>query len=545
MDGSNLIKELSSQLSSGTYECSVCSECVMLGQPLWYCRSCYGVFHLGCIATWVENQKREREKLLQVTSYANYDSRLDSKFRCPLCQSHNDINTTERYTCYCGKTDNPKPDALVVLGSCGQACERKQGDPNCVHRCVLMCHPGKCPPCTRTRIQKCYCGKSEKTVGCSSEIYGYECEQVCGKPLSCGSHTCTAECHEGPCPNCRVLQEVTCYCGAHSKKVRCGEGKSYSCGEVCRKKRDCGNHECGVLCHEGACQPCLRTPARQKFCPCGKTRLKVERTSCLDPVPTCGLVCEIPLACGHLCWLTCHDETPCAPCREMIEEKCPCGNKQLRYPCFCTYLDPSEWEAAAKVTGAPPESIPSSWPAKCNRPCRKNLSCNKHKCGEVCCTDTEHNCYQICSKKLSCGEHVCGQLCHAGPCPRCQHDSYERLYCRCRHSWIEPPVPCGTKPPRCNHPCSIPRPCGHPPNHPCHIEPECPPCVVLMEKNCSSHNSPMPYHMPCSKEQITCGKPCHKPLTCCGNTCKLLCHAGECKHKCTNAYPSFAEMAKK
>lgn len=551
-----LTQEISDDLVSGRYECAVCSEPIGRQHELWSCRCCYGVFHLPCIRFWADSLTKEREKQLQSTSGVATQDELD-RFRCPLCQSFNPKTSLAVYQCYCGKVTKPAVDPMLVPGSCGQPCERRQADPCCPHRCTLLCHPGPCPPCTRAREQACWCGKHTKTVGCSSGVHGYECGETCGKLLDCGQHRCTAPCHEGPCPVCTVMVTETCYCGATQRTRRCGAvlpgdspagpaaASGFRCTHRCEKLRDCGKHVCGLMCHPGECEKCFRTPERQKFCPCGKTRVTVQRTSCLDPVPSCGLPCELPLPCGHLCWLTCHDATPCAPCREMISLPCVCGARTMTIPCFCQYLPQSEWEAARQQCELPASALPSCFPPKCTQVCKKWLSCHKHRCTNTCCVDQEHTCMQICTKKLSCGVHQCGQLCHAGPCPPCSYVSYEPLYCRCKRTWVDPPVPCGTKPPQCHYPCSIPRSCGHPANHECHMDPPCPQCVVLVEKLCASHQKPMPYHIPCYKTEISCGRKCGKNLPCCGKFCELVCHSGPCVHKCSQNFPTLADVLRK
>ncbi|KAG5490497.1 hypothetical protein JKF63_00617 [Porcisia hertigi] len=566
-----LTQELSEDLRSSRHECIICSEVVGYRQEIWSCSCCYGVFHLPCIRFWADSQTKERERVRQSTSGVATQEELNS-FRCPLCQSFNKKSSLTVYQCYCGKTTKPPVDAMLVPGSCGQPCERHQADFSCPHRCMLLCHPGPCPPCTRAREQTCWCGKHSKTVGCSSNVHGYECDETCEKQLDCGQHRCKAPCHEGPCPLCTVMVKEKCFCGATQRTRRCGDSSlicagvaapttasdgsvgdavasagasGFRCARLCEKRRDCDNHVCSVLCHPGECEKCYRTPQRQKFCPCGKTRVQVQRTSCTDPVPSCGLVCELPLPCGHLCWLQCHDETPCAPCKLTLTMPCVCGSRQISFPCFCQYLPESEWEAARVKCGLPASSLPVSMPPKCNQACRCMLSCHKHRCINTCCTDQEHTCLQICIRKLACGEHQCGQLCHQGHCPPCTHVSYEPLYCRCRKTRVDPPVPCGTRPPQCNHPCSIPRPCGHPPNHPCHVEPECPKCVVLEEKLCASHERSLPFHMPCHMTKISCGRKCGKNLPCCGRFCDLVCHTGPCEHKCTQSFPTLADVVKR
>ena len=50
--------------------------------------------------------------------------------------------------CYCGKVCDPKHDPWIAPHSCGDKCGR-QLMPNCGHTCLLLCHPGRCPPCPK------------------------------------------------------------------------------------------------------------------------------------------------------------------------------------------------------------------------------------------------------------------------------------------------------------------------------------------------------------------------------------------------------------
>ncbi|ESS68193.1 nuclear transcription factor [Trypanosoma cruzi Dm28c] len=534
-----LAKIISKRLKEGSYECAVCSELVRLRDKLWACSACHGIVHLSCVRFWVKVQTEEREKQRGTSGNT---SCVATEFCCPLCRLINPTDALAEYKCFCGKVKDPCDDPLLVPGSCGQTCEKRRDDPKCVHPCTLMCHPGPCPPCSLTRLQSCYCGNSEMSVGCSSGVRGFNCGGVCGKLLDCGNHNCTALCHEGPCPICTVLATTKCHCGAMEKTLRCGENVPFSCNAVCGKPLDCGNHNCPVKCHEGPCKPCSRVPERQPFCPCGKVRVRQlldsPRKSCLDPIPSCGLVCGARLPCNHTCSFLCHEGPVCPPCVEVVTSKCACGSSNIEYFCFCSYLPPEEWQEAAAKSNVV-KNVALCYPPKCNKPCRKQLSCGKHTCKEICCSNEDHKCYRICTKRLSCGIHTCGQLCHKGACSPCSIVSYERLYCRCRRSWIEPPVPCGTKPPSCSHECVVPRPCGHPANHPCHIEEKCPVCVVPVEKRCASHKKVMPYFFPCFRQSISCGKKCGKPLRCCGQTCEKTCHGGPCVHQCANRFPAL------
>lgn len=144
-----------------------------------------------------------------------------------------------------------------------------------------------------------------------------------------------------------MVELVKCYCGREEKMLRCGLGEvkhssamqgevleewdgRFSCEKPCErcvrdlvipnKRRvqrfyrffDCGIHKCGKLCHPPSTKPppCPRSPSIMSHCPCGKKSLEeIEgglRSSCTDPIPTCGNVCSKSLEnCEHLCSSLC------------------------------------------------------------------------------------------------------------------------------------------------------------------------------------------------------------------------------------------------
>ena len=139
-----------------------------------------------------------------------------------------------------------------------------------------------------------------------------------------------------------------CYCGKSSKIELCtAETKNeewFSCGQKCGRILKCGNHKCEQICHP-QCSPCELSPSQTRYCPCGQTGIDdickakrlPPRSSCLDPIPTCGKVCLKPLMCGpegdpHLCQLNCHLKG-CPPCPSVTEVKCRCMNKTTEVPC--------------------------------------------------------------------------------------------------------------------------------------------------------------------------------------------------------------------
>lgn len=101
-----------------------------------------------------------------------------------------------------------------------------------------------------------------------------------------------------------------CYCGRNSREIVCGSdgvySQNYSCQNVCGKPLACGNHTCAELCHHGDCKPCKTAPEVVTVCNCGKKALSqlenvVKRTACTDSIPSCGQVCGRVLNCGAKC----------------------------------------------------------------------------------------------------------------------------------------------------------------------------------------------------------------------------------------------------
>lgn len=157
------------------------------------------------------------------------------------------------------------------------------------------------------------------------------CGDPCDKPLNCGAHTCARACHEGPCDECQAKIGQKCFCGKSERTVPCGPEtagiSAFGCGNTCDRKLDCGEHTCSRECHADTCAPCQLTVTRVTTCPCGQTPLEKiyerdgvdPRKSCLDAVPTCGLKCNKELECGqpgerHRCEALCHEgECPGCP----------------------------------------------------------------------------------------------------------------------------------------------------------------------------------------------------------------------------------------
>ncbi|XP_061340039.1 NF-X1-type zinc finger protein NFXL1-like [Gastrolobium bilobum] len=525
-----LVQEIQEKLIKGTVECMICYDMVRRSAPVWSCSSCYSIFHLSCIKKWAR---------APTSVDLSAEKNQGFNWRCPGCQSVKLMSWKEiRYICFCGKRPDPPSDLYLTPHSCGEPCgkplEREllvsgmSKDDLCPHVCVLQCHPGPCPPCKAFAPQRlCPCGKKTITTRCSDRQSVLTCGQRCDKLLECGRHRCENVCHVGPCDPCQVLINASCFCSKMMEVILCGDMSVkgefnvddgvFSCGSNCGKKLSCGNHICSEICHPGSCGECELLPSRVKTCPCGRTRLEDERQSCLDAIPTCSQVCGKLLPCGmHNCIETCH-VGECPPCLVLVSQKCRCGSTSRTVECYKTIMENEKFT--------------------CAKPCGQKKNCGRHRCSERCCPLSNpnnnlsgdwdpHFCSMSCGKKLRCGQHVCESLCHSGYCPPCLETIFTDLTCACGRTSIPPPLPCGTLPPSCQLPCSVPQPCGHSGSHSCHFG-DCPPCSVPVAKECVGGHAVL-RNIPCGSKDIRCNNLCGKTRQCGLHACGRTCHPPPC-----------------
>ncbi|XP_055960704.1 NF-X1-type zinc finger protein NFXL1 [Mercurialis annua] len=525
-----LLQEIQEKLVKGTVECMICYDMVRRSAPVWSCSSCYSVFHLSCIKKWAR---------APTSSDLSAEMNQGFNWRCPGCQSVQLTSSKEiRYVCFCRKRIDPPSDLYLTPHSCGEPCGKplEKGVPGpgeskedlCPHVCVLQCHPGPCPPCKAFAPPRvCPCGKKVITTRCFDRTSVLTCGQHCDKLLECGRHRCEKMCHVGPCDPCQVLVNASCFCKKSAEVLLCGdiatkgevkvEDGVFFCDSTCGKMLGCGNHFCYEVCHPGPCGDCELMPGRVKSCNCGKSCLQVERKSCLDPIPNCTQICGKSLRCErHHCKEVCHGGD-CPPCLVLVTQKCRCGSTSRTVECFKTS------EESEKFT--------------CEKPCGRKKNCGRHRCSERCCPLSNpnnllsgdwdpHFCQMACGKKLRCGQHSCESLCHSGHCPPCLETIFTDLTCACGKTSIPPPLPCGTPPPSCQLPCSIPQPCGHSASHSCHFG-DCPPCSVPIAKECVGGHVVLG-NIPCGSKDIRCNKLCGKTRQCGLHACGRTCHPSPC-----------------
>ncbi|KAI8892353.1 hypothetical protein BC833DRAFT_611933 [Globomyces pollinis-pini] len=532
VENTDLLTSLTTRLTNHTYDCMVCFEIVKNKDRIWCCQCCFAIFHLKCVNKWA------LKSIETGTSQPNINPESITQWRCPGCQNISPSAPRE-YECFCGKTVNPQFDRYICPHSCGQTCFKSR---KCTHPCTNICHPGPCPPCEGTAPAiTCACKKTVLNLRCSDMVstdFVPSCDEECNRTLNCGIHSCSFGCHEAPCPKCPEKIQVTCYCGNTTKERSCGDSTdSFSCENQCGFQFKCGNHCCEDICHEhehNDSDLCPYDITIVTHCPCNRCTVEEllngqTRASCSDPIPTCLSDCGNILVCGHACSSKCH-LGPCPPCPKSSEKACLCGSTQsLAVKCVDLEFNPNSTEPF----------IP-----RCSKKCEVKLSCGSHSCLNTCCTlkSWEHECDQLCGKLLKCKLHKCLMSCmHDGPCHDCVEGvSFDELACSCGRTITYPPIPCGTKPPDCNHSCQRVRSCSHPnfTQHYCHPDEEqCPPCMVFTERSCAC-GSKVLKNIPCSRQTIpSCGGPCKNDTLECGHKCKRVCHTGPCvddTHPCVS-----------
>lgn len=448
---------LTATLNAGTHECVICMDRVRRPQQTWNCDKCYAVLHLSCTSTWALTSLGDAEQISRRTN--RHGPPLDGKtWRCPSCQYERQMPPTA-YTCFCGKLQQPQDDKFVTAHSCGQTCGLPKGLLQltvqevqasskivCKHVCVDACHPGPCSVCEKMVQISCHCGKYGDSVRCGTYDSGgegtdFSCNEVCGKLLACGKHTCARYCHSGECRQCDVMFTRHCYCQKSSKFIFCDEVKStevavlpYACSKVCGTKFNECEHLCQDSCHSPEASQhmlCPYSPEMITKCPCGRTDIakldETPRTKCTDPIPACENLCgkTFKLNCQHAvkCIQKCHEGT-CESTGKLMCDKeemrsCRCGAEKQRIFCNGTL---------------------KSWTRQilCESKCFAHNSCGRHRCNAVCCPKLpeSHECQNQCGKLFRCGKHHCKKSCHKGQCGPCDFVSPDGYMCPCRRTFV-------------------------------------------------------------------------------------------------------------
>ena len=254
----SLVENLKDVLSSSS--CLICISSVKKTDSIWSCQNCYNSFHINCIQKWAKDSIFQQKNQLE-DDPDRHSKEKEIRWTCPKCRNGYQQSAIPRdYFCYCKKVRDPKFDPWNAPHSCGELCGLSLSGAGCEHKCLLLCHPGPCPPCPQTVSISCHCSKARPTVRrCYAKLWS--CGEPCNRKLNCNVHVCPEICHEGPCPPCTKTSIQSCNCGK-VKEPRACSSPDYKCEEKCGKRLSCSHHSCDVICHSGHCPPCPLTLQR-------------------------------------------------------------------------------------------------------------------------------------------------------------------------------------------------------------------------------------------------------------------------------------------
>ena len=144
----------------------------------------------------------------------------------------------------------------------------------------------------------CYCQGNVVIPGT------FSCQGGCNAPLKCGNHACESLCHAGECDECPFRVDMTCECGKFAaaefpQRLSCLDPAKV-CGETCGKSLGCGPdndpHTCTSQCHAGPCHPCGLESVRR--CRCGKFLASIQCTN-ININLLCNNYCRKGLKCSN------------------------------------------------------------------------------------------------------------------------------------------------------------------------------------------------------------------------------------------------------
>lgn len=247
--------------------------------------------------------------------------------RCPPSCHH---PTREAHRCHPGPCPPCKQACLLPLPGCGHTCPRPCHDlvlvkSQQVHLAGPWEQPSEpafvekalpCPPCQVPLPTACFGEHEVSPVPCHRRGR-FSCGRPCGRPLTCGNHTCSRECHlvndGNPC-------EV--------------------CEEGCSKPRPPGcPHSCPRPCHPGSCPPCSQMIRQRCHCKISLLYLECTKLTSVDEqtkvlLGSCNNQCPKELSCGHRCKQVCHPGVCEEKCQQKVKLRCPC--RRIKKEVLCS-----------------------------------------------------------------------------------------------------------------------------------------------------------------------------------------------------------------
>ncbi|KAF0977871.1 hypothetical protein FDP41_003193 [Naegleria fowleri] len=318
-------------------------------------------------------------------------------WKCPACQASLISAIPTDYKCFCGKMTNPKSTNLEIIPhSCGDVCGKIHK--HCLHPCTELCHPGPCNDCELKRDLTCYCGKEfYHDVKCNDPKYvnGISCENVCGKLLKCQKHYCPNVCHEGECEPCKNLITAQCYCGKTLVQDAPCHVYSHLNADISHRhfnRFDCIEFVLNESNESNEFNPSKQQQQQQHH----STHDEQQNPEPLEhqSSPTTTTIIYRTFSCKQ-------------PCKKQL----PCGQHECDRPCHygrCIGHKRSEWNVKPTTTTSSSEDD------------EEDIDDYIKRMG----------CYQQCRKTLKCG-HLCTLKCHPSrsECMKC--NNFVDWYCKC------------------------------------------------------------------------------------------------------------------
>uniref|UniRef100_A0A1A7ZVU2 Nuclear transcription factor, X-box binding-like 1 n=2 Tax=Nothobranchius TaxID=28779 RepID=A0A1A7ZVU2_NOTFU len=279
---------------------------------------------------------------------------------------------TVEVTCTCGFTVLTVPcgrEKSTKPPRCKEPCRTP---PSCHHqtRESHRCHPGPCPPCTQTCLLPLP-GCSHTCPQPCHDLVLVRSQQVqLAGPWEQPSEPAFVQ-KAFPCPPCRVPIPTSCYGEHEVSPVPCHQQGRFSCGRACGRPLSCGNHccsrechlvtngnECEVCeegcsrprppdcphpcprpCHPGDCPTCTQMIRQRCHCristlyvECTKLSSADEQTKVL--LGSCNNQCPRQLSCGHRCKQACHPGVCEEKCQQKVKVRCSC--RRIKKEVLCS-----------------------------------------------------------------------------------------------------------------------------------------------------------------------------------------------------------------
>ncbi|CAN9432055.1 unnamed protein product [Alternaria alternata] len=147
-------------IDNGHYECAICTEDVTRRtKGVWSCRTCWTVFHLGCIKKWSTNEGSAAAR--QQTQ--DGETPPPRQWRCPGCNLPKDT-LPKNFHCWCEKELDPRSTPGLPPFSC----EEKP----CPHKIFVTCE------CQRIK-QEAKCNASRNGDGNLKKVL--KCDEECAR----------------------------------------------------------------------------------------------------------------------------------------------------------------------------------------------------------------------------------------------------------------------------------------------------------------------------------------------------------------------------